>query len=60
MPSANMSGSSRDDISDDDIVITGISGRLPESDNLAEFREHLRNKEDMVTADDRRWPTGMS
>lgn len=43
---------------DDDIVITGISARLPESENMAEFREHLINEDDMITADDRRWETG--
>ena len=42
----------------DDIVITGISCRLPESDSMAEFREHLINKEDMITADNRRWEPG--
>ena len=42
----------------DEIVISGISGRLPESDNIAQFREHLVNGEDMIVADDRRWPVG--
>lgn len=41
-----------------EVSISGISGRLPESDNMGEFREHLMNKEDMVTADDRRWKMG--
>ena len=44
--------------SDDDVVITGISGRLPESENIEEFRSHLINGEDMVTDDDRRWQSG--
>ena len=43
----------------EDIVISGIAGRFPESDNLDEFAAHLYNNDDMVTADDRRWPTGM-
>uniref|UniRef100_T1INJ4 Fatty acid synthase n=1 Tax=Strigamia maritima TaxID=126957 RepID=T1INJ4_STRMM len=43
----------------DEIVISGISARLPESDNLWEFKEHLFNGHDMVTADDRRWPMGL-
>ncbi len=43
---------------EDDVVISGISARLPESDNMAEFREHLIGGEDMVTEDDRRWPPG--
>ena len=33
--------------------------RLPESDSVNEFREHLMNNDDMVTDDDRRWTPGM-
>ena len=44
--------------SDDDVVITGISGRFPESENIDEFRNHLINGDDMVTDDDRRWQPG--
>ena len=40
------------------VVVSGISGRLPESDDLAEFKEHLTNGDDMVTESDRRWPPG--
>lgn len=43
----------------DEIVITGISGRLPESENLEEFWENLINGVDMVTEDDRRWTPGL-
>ena len=42
----------------DDIVVSGISGRLPESDNLEEFWEHLINKDNLVTEDNRRWEPG--
>lgn len=35
-----------------------MSGRLPESDNLAEFRHNLLNGIDMVTENDRRWEPG--
>ena len=42
----------------DDVVISGISCRLPESDNIEEFRQHLIDKDDMVTDDERRWPKG--
>lgn len=42
----------------EEIVIAGISGRLPESDNLQEFWENLFNGVDMVTEDDRRWKPG--
>lgn len=43
----------------DDIVISGISGRFPESDNLDELKDNLYNHVDMITADDRRWPPGL-
>ncbi len=43
----------------EDIVIAGISGRLPESNNLEEFWQNLFNGVDMVTEDDRRWKPGM-
>lgn len=42
----------------DEVAITGISGRLPESGNVAEFREKLIQEIDMVTEDERRWPVG--
>jgi len=42
----------------EEVVISGLSGRLPESDSIAEFRKHLINGEDMVTDDDRRWEPG--
>lgn len=41
-----------------EFVISGLSGRFPESDNVAEFREHLVNGDDMVTDDGRRWEPG--
>ncbi|KAL2077918.1 hypothetical protein ACEWY4_025603 [Coilia grayii] len=43
----------------EEVVIAGISGRLPESNNLAEFWENLFNGVDMVTDDDRRWKSGI-
>uniref|UniRef100_A0A8C9SU62 Fatty acid synthase n=1 Tax=Scleropages formosus TaxID=113540 RepID=A0A8C9SU62_SCLFO len=43
----------------EEIVIAGISGRLPESGNLQEFWENLFNGVDMVTEDDRRWKPGL-
>ncbi|XP_062859033.1 fatty acid synthase [Trichomycterus rosablanca] len=43
----------------EDIVIAGISGRLPESENLEEFWQNLFNGVDMVTEDDRRWKPGL-
>lgn len=44
----------------DEVIISGISGRLPESNNIAEFRENLINGIDMITEDDRRWKPGKS
>ncbi|KAI1292133.1 Fatty acid synthase [Halotydeus destructor] len=43
----------------EDIVISGISGRFPESDNVDELSENLLNHVDMITEDDRRWPLGL-
>ncbi|KAK7134929.1 hypothetical protein R3I93_018135 [Phoxinus phoxinus] len=43
----------------EDIVVAGISGRLPESNNLEEFWQNLFNGVDMVTEDDRRWKPGL-
>ncbi|XP_054249700.1 fatty acid synthase [Indicator indicator] len=43
----------------EDVVIAGISGKLPESENLQEFWENLMNGVDMVTEDDRRWKPGI-
>ena len=39
----------------DKVVISGLSGRIPGSNDVAEFRQHLINGDDMVTADGRRW-----
>lgn len=40
---------------DDDIVITGVSGRFPNSNNMNEYAHNLFNKIDMVDDDERRW-----
>ncbi|XP_011866983.1 PREDICTED: fatty acid synthase-like [Vollenhovia emeryi] len=44
---------------DDDVVITGISGRLPNSSNIEEFKENLMNHVDMVSNDECRWTADM-
>lgn len=44
---------------DNDIVISGFSGRLPESSNIDEFKRNLFEGIDMVTDDERRWPSGL-
>lgn len=43
----------------EEIVISGISGRFPEADNIDELKENLFNNVDMITEDSRRWPPGM-
>lgn len=37
------------------VVISGISGRFPCSDNVDVFKENLFNKVDMVTSTNNRW-----
>ncbi|XP_053205836.1 fatty acid synthase-like [Panonychus citri] len=39
------------------LVISGLSGRYPESRSLEEFWSNLVNGHDVATIDDRRWPT---
>lgn len=60
MPHAVMNGraTTTTTTSDEDIVLTGLSGRLPESDSIEEFAQHLFDGVDLVTADDRRWTPG--
>ncbi|XP_072750690.1 fatty acid synthase-like [Anoplolepis gracilipes] len=43
------------DIDGDEIVISGIAGRFPESDNVKHLRKNLMNKMDLGSDDDRRW-----
>ncbi|KAJ8688225.1 hypothetical protein QAD02_024020, partial [Eretmocerus hayati] len=46
-------------IIEDDIVISGFSGRLPESSTIEEFKQQLFDGIDLVTDDERRWPSGI-
>ncbi|XP_012234475.2 fatty acid synthase [Linepithema humile] len=39
----------------EEIVISGIAGRFPESDNVEVLKKNLFDKLDLVTGDDRRW-----
>jgi fatty acid synthase len=43
----------------EEIVIAGVSGRFPRSDNVKEFGDLLLAGEDLVTEDDLRWPPGL-
>ena len=40
---------------ENEIVISGMSGKFPNSDNMEEFAYNLYNKIDMVDDDERRW-----
>ena len=42
----------------EDIIITGVSGRFPRSENVNEFADLLLAGEDLITEDDLRWPPG--
>lgn len=40
------------------VVISGISGRFPDSDNVDIFKDKLYNGYNFVTTDNRKWPIG--
>ncbi|XP_055691136.1 fatty acid synthase-like [Lutzomyia longipalpis] len=42
-----------------EIVISGFSGRLPESSNIEEFKNNLYSGVDLINDEERRWPRGM-
>jgi fatty acid synthase len=42
----------------DELVITGVSGRFPSSEDMKEFEQNLFSGTDMITEDDKRWPPG--
>ena len=43
-----------------DIVISGMSGRFPQSRNVEEFSKNLYSGVDMVTESEDRWPGSKS
>lgn len=43
---------------DDDIVISGISGRFPNCDTYEEFQEKLFDGTDILDKEQSRWPDG--
>ena len=45
-------------IIDEDIVISGMSGRFPESNSTDEFADNLYNEVEMIASVNRRWPSG--
>ncbi|KAK5638075.1 hypothetical protein RI129_012370 [Pyrocoelia pectoralis] len=40
---------------EDEVLITGISGRFPQSDNVAEFYKNIMNKKDLLTEIPEEW-----
>lgn len=44
--------------SENDVVLTGIGGRLPECNNVDEFMEALINGVDLITETNKRFPPG--
>jgi len=40
---------------EEEIVISGIAGRFPNSDNMKEFQDNLFNKMDLGSEDHQRW-----
>ncbi|CAL1678658.1 unnamed protein product [Lasius platythorax] len=40
---------------EEEIVISGIAGRFPNSDNIKEFQENIFNKKDLGSNDHQRW-----
>jgi len=43
---------------EEEIVISGIAGRFPNSDNLKELKYNILNKMDLGTSDHNRWKNG--
>jgi len=41
-----------------EVVISGVGGKFPMSDNIEELRINLNNKVNMVTENDCRWNRG--
>ena len=42
----------------EDVVISGMAGRFPQSDSIDEFWDHLMNGDLLVSMDSSRWPPG--
>lgn len=39
-----------------EVVISGISGRFPECDDIATFKKKLYNLDNLITVNNRKWP----
>lgn len=42
----------------EEVVVSGLAGRFPESDNVEELKDNLFNANDCITDDERRWKQG--
>jgi acyl transferase domain-containing protein len=42
----------------EEVVISGISGYFPQSENVYQLQDNLFNKVNMVTQDNQRWKCG--
>jgi len=51
-----MSQSKNYKVGEVEIVVSGIAGRFPNSNNIKEYEYNLYNKVDMVDDDESRWP----
>lgn len=40
------------------VVVSGVSGRFSQCDDIDELREKLFSGVDLITEDDERWPKG--
>ena len=47
----------RNDLASEPVVISGMSGRFPESDSTDDLADNMYKNLDLITEDDRRWPT---
>lgn len=45
-------------IKEAEVVISGISGRYPESNDIEEFKENLFAARNLISKDNSRWPVG--
>jgi fatty acid synthase len=49
---------SQQSIPREEVVISGIAGYFPESENVYQLQDNLFNKVNMVTQDNQRWKWG--
>ncbi|XP_025202473.1 fatty acid synthase-like [Melanaphis sacchari] len=58
-PNADATANSPKYYQDDDIVISGISGRFPNCDTFEEFKKKLFDGTDILEKEQNRWPEGI-